>query len=104
MYVPATYVVIVVLTVAIAVIMLWRHRSFPSYIVAVGAALHVAGLLLQVFAPPISVPQGDAVVHLGSTWQTGYALTSGGSIVFLVGLLWYVLRARGVTAVEDVQT
>jgi hypothetical protein len=104
MYLAVTYVVILVLTVAIAVIMLWRHRSLPSYIVAAGAAAHVVGLLLQVSVAPIAVPPGEAVVDLGSGWRLGNALTNAGSIVFLLGLLWYVLRRRAAAAVKEVET
>jgi hypothetical protein len=104
MYLPAPYVVVMVLTVAIAVVMLRRHRSLPSYVAAAGAALQLAGLLLQVSMSPIPLPQGEAAVDLGSSWRLGNALMSAGSIVFLFGLLWYFLRARRVAAVEEAET
>ena len=94
MYLPATYVVVLVLTVAIAVTMLWRGRSMPSYIVASGAAGHVIGLFLQLAASPVDVTQADAVIELGSGWRLGTILTNIGSIVFLSGLLWHFLASR----------
>ena len=94
MYLPATFVVALVMTVAVAVAMLWRSRSAPSYVVAAGAAGQLIGVLLQLAASPVELTQGDAAIDLGSGWRLGTISTAVGSIVFLTGLLWYFLGSR----------
>jgi hypothetical protein len=94
MYLPATYVVALVLTAAVAAAMLWRRRSAPSYVVAAGAASQVVGVLLQLTASPVALTQADAAIDLGSTWRLGTIFTAVGSLAFLSGLLWHFVGAH----------
>jgi hypothetical protein len=90
----AAHGVILVLTVTVAIAMLWRFRSGPSFLVAAGAAGQVVGVLIQLAARPVELPQGDAVIDLGSDWRLGTILVSVSSIAFLAGLLSHFLGSQ----------
>jgi hypothetical protein len=101
MYSLILYVVGVFLTVAIAMVMLLRHRAPSSCVVAFGAGINVFGHIAQAFSTPIEITErnsdGELVssyFSLGTLFAAGSAVTLIGWAIFLLGLLWYFLSLR----------
>ena len=102
MYLPTTYLFTVALMVVIAVVMVWRRRSKHSYVVVAGAVAHACGLIIQALASPVDSNQSSPrFVELGAGWQLGNDLTTAGSLLFLVGLLWYFLSVPEGTSADE---
>ena len=96
MHSATTYLFILALMLVIGVVMIWRRRSKHSYVVVAGAVLYASGLMLQAFASPGDLSHNvkwgsPQLVDLGAGWWIGNDLTTAGSLLFLVGLLWYFL-------------
>jgi hypothetical protein len=102
-YLPITSVAFALLIVAIAMVMLLRRRCLPAYVVAVGAALHFLGFVAQLALSPIAIRDVDVDISLGPIWQLGIALVSVGPVVFLSGLLWYLVGSSTSSASERTQ-